>query len=57
MINKILLYIIDMIDQVIKLHPDAPYFHIGCDEVYYKLMHPNCSNLLFKDDFTEAFMK
>lgn len=46
-----------MLDQVIKQHPDAPYFHIGCDEVYYKLMHPNCSNSPFRNDFTEAFMK
>lgn len=24
-----------MIDQVVALHPDIKYLHIGCDEVYY----------------------
>ena len=46
-----------MIDQVIAQHQDAPYFHIGCDEVYYKLMHPNCSTFRENGDFTKAFMK
>ena len=50
-------HLVDMLDQVIKQHSDAPYFHIGCDEVYYKLMHPNCSDSVFKNDFTEAFMR
>jgi hypothetical protein len=45
-----------MIDQVIAQHHDAKYFHIGLDEVYYKLTHPNCSFQSYKSDFTEAFM-
>lgn len=45
-----------MLDQVINEHEDSPYFHIGCDEVYSKLMHPNCANTTFNNDFFEAFM-
>ena len=49
-----------MIDQVINMHPNVPYFHIGCDEVYYKLFHPSCRNengTLFNGDFQIAFLK
>lgn len=49
-----------MLDQVIKLHPSVPYFHIGCDEVYYKLTNEKCrtnDTTLFDGDFTDAFMK
>jgi hexosaminidase len=47
-----------MLDQVIALHPDVPYFHIGCDEVYYKLENEKCRSpeRKFNGDFTEAFM-
>lgn len=45
-----------MLDQVIKFHQDAEYFHVGCDEVYYKLLHQNCSTYQYKF-FPEAFMK
>ena len=45
-----------MLDQVMKEHEDAPYVHIGCDEVYYKLVHPKCINQTYYHDFTEAFM-
>ena len=45
-----------MLDQVISVHQDAEYFHIGCDEVYYKLVHPSCSTYPYHD-FTEAFMQ
>ena len=50
---------IDMIDQVIELHPDVPYFHIGCDEVYYKLTNPKCyeKSWLHRDDFVSTFMR
>ncbi len=48
--------IFDMLDQVIVQHPDVPYFHVGLDEVYYKLLHPNCSNTQFNGDFTKAFL-
>lgn len=48
--------IYDMLDQVIDQHKDSLYFHIGLDEVYYKLMHPNCSETLFNNDFTKAFL-
>lgn len=47
----------DMIDQVIKLHDDVQEFHVGCDEVYYKLAHEKCANYPFKNDFAQAFMK
>lgn len=46
-----------MLDQVINQHKDVPYFHIGCDEVYYKLTHPSCANTSFNYDFNEAFMR
>jgi hypothetical protein len=46
----------DMLDQVIKQHDDVPYFHIGCDEVYYKLLHPKCREV-GKTDFTNVFMR
>jgi hexosaminidase len=45
-----------MVDQVIAAHPDSLYFHVGLDEVYYKLMHPNCSQTTFNGDFTQAFL-
>lgn len=47
-----------MLDQVLALHPDVPYVHIGCDEVYYKLANEKCQTpeLLFDGDFTLAFM-
>jgi hypothetical protein len=50
---------IDMIDQVIALHPDVPYFHIGCDEVYYKLTNQKCNDPSWPHgtDFTKAFMR
>jgi hypothetical protein len=48
--------IFDMLDQVIGQHPDAPYFHVGLDEVYYKLVHANCSQTAFQGDFTKAFL-
>lgn len=44
-----------MLDQVIKAHNDAEYFHIGCDEVYYKLTNPKCSDFPTKE-FSKAFM-
>ena len=48
-----------MVNQVMELHPDVPYFHIGCDEVYYKLTNEKCRKPinLFDNDFTEAFMR
>jgi hypothetical protein len=39
-----------MIDQMLSLHPSIPYLHMGCDEVYYRLVHPQCVNLNFRDD-------
>jgi len=45
-----------MLDQVIELHNDAPYFHIGCDEVYFKLTHPSCQHTQFKNDFPRAYL-
>lgn len=39
-----------MIDQMLALHPSIPYLHIGCDEVYYRLIHPECSKQNFRDD-------
>ena len=29
----------DMIDQVIELHPDIKWFHIGADEVYLQFKY------------------
>lgn len=48
--------IFDMLDQVIAAHNDVKYFHVGLDEVYYKLLHPNCSETSFHGDFTKAFL-
>ena len=47
----------DMLDQVIQQYQDAPYIHIGCDEVYYKLTHPNCSKSSIDKDFQHAYLK
>ncbi len=41
---------LDMIDQMLSLHPSIPYLHMGCDEVYYRLIHPQCLNLHFRDE-------
>lgn len=57
-INQSALFLFtDMLDQVIAQHQDAPFFHIGCDEVYYKLMHPSCATKADQGDFTRVFMK
>lgn len=48
--------IFDMLDQVIDQHKESKYFHVGLDEVYYKLQHPNCSQTPFQGDFTKAFL-
>jgi hypothetical protein len=43
-----------MLDQVIDSHPeDLEYIHIGCDEVYFINVHPECKNLNLnsKQDF------
>jgi hypothetical protein len=45
-----------MLNQVMAIHRDAPYFHIGCDEVYHKLIHSSCQRYAYKNDFTSAFM-
>jgi hypothetical protein len=45
-----------MLDQVIKQHSDAPYFHIGFDEVYYKLEHPKCQETGNKN-FTTTYLR
>jgi len=48
-----------MLDQVIEQHQDSPHIHIGCDEVYYKLINPNCLNSTTQmgNDFQKAFLK
>jgi hypothetical protein len=48
--NKFLLFLLEMIDQMLSLHPSIPYLHMGCDEVYYRLIHPQCVNLHFRDE-------
>ncbi|CAF1223004.1 unnamed protein product [Rotaria magnacalcarata] len=40
----------EMIDQLLLQHPSISYLHIGCDEVYYRLVHPQCANLHFRDE-------
>ncbi|UJR23404.1 hypothetical protein I4U23_026411 [Adineta vaga] len=42
--------IFEMIDQMLSLHPSISYLHMGCDEVYYRLVHPQCANLNFRDE-------
>ncbi|CAF4649246.1 unnamed protein product, partial [Rotaria sp. Silwood2] len=42
--------IFEMIDQMLSAHSSISYFHMGCDEVYYRLVHPQCANLNFRDD-------
>ena len=44
------LFLADMIDQMLLLHPSISYLHMGCDEVYYRLVHPQCAHLDFRDD-------
>lgn len=56
-ICNLISYVLDMVDQVVNQHLDVPYFHIGCDEVYYKLLHSACSSYPFRFDFTQNFMK
>ena len=46
-----------MLNQVIEQHNDSPYFHIGCDEVYYKLLHPRCSTAQKENNFQEDYLK
>jgi len=48
-----------MVNQVMELHPDVPYFHIGCDEVYYKLTNSKCNDPSWPHgtDFTKTFMR
>jgi hypothetical protein len=46
-----------MLDQVIDLYPNVDYFHVGCDEVFYKLVHSKCENYAFKNDFGVSFIK
>ena len=41
---------IEMIDQMLVSHPSISYLHMGCDEVYYRLVHPQCANLQIRDD-------
>ena len=43
-------FFLDMLDQMLSLHPHVSYFHMGCDEVYYRLVHPQCAKLNFDDD-------
>ncbi|CAF1210528.1 unnamed protein product [Adineta ricciae] len=40
----------EMIDQMLVSHPSISYLHVGCDEVYYRLVHPQCVNLQIRDD-------
>jgi len=50
----------DMIDQVIAAHPDAPFFHVGLDEVYYKLVHSKCrqtGKINFNKEYLSHLMK
>lgn len=51
-----LFLMLEMIDQLLLLHPAIPYLHIGCDEVYYRLVHPQCANLSFRDE-ADLFIK
>ena len=46
----------EMIDQFLTQHPSISYLHLGCDEVYYRLVHPQCLNLNFRDD-ADLFIK
>lgn len=39
-----------MIDQMLEYHPSIPYLHIGCDEVYYRLIHPACAKANFHSE-------
>ncbi|UJR38389.1 hypothetical protein I4U23_031058 [Adineta vaga] len=41
--NKTYPVLFAMIDQYLALHPDMRLFHIGHDEVYYFLSHPECT--------------
>lgn len=49
--------IFEMLDQVIRLHSDVTEFHVGCDEVYYKLAHVKCANFPNNHDFSRVFLK
>ena len=40
--------ITEMIDQMVELHPEAKWLHIGCDEVFQLGMCPICTEKLMK---------
>ncbi|CAF0807773.1 unnamed protein product [Rotaria sp. Silwood1] len=40
----------EMIDQLLSHHSLISYLHIGCDEVYFRLVHPKCVDLRFRDE-------
>lgn len=42
--------VVEMLDQLLALHPTVSFLHIGCDEVYYRLVHPECGKLHFRDE-------
>lgn len=42
-LNQSLAVIREMVDQVMALHPDARFLHIGCDEVYQLAECARCS--------------
>lgn len=47
-----------MLDQIIDAHPeDLEYIHIGCDEVYFMNVHPECKNLDFTTSKQDIFIQ
>lgn len=44
----------EMISQVIRLHPNIKYFHIGSDEVYHIGQCPLCRNRMKKYGIDES---
>lgn len=43
-----------MIDQVMELHPNIKYLHIGCDEVYYLGNCERCGLTMFNNKWTKS---
>ncbi|ESO85796.1 hypothetical protein LOTGIDRAFT_235755 [Lottia gigantea] len=38
-----------LVDQVMKLHPNVKYFHMGCDEVYHLGLCDDCKKIMEKE--------
>lgn len=54
--EKTLSVLMEMIDQVLKLHPHSKTIHIGADEVYYLGFCDRCSNIMNKFNLSKNML-